>query len=189
MKTNIENTTKILEVKKMNKTEFDFKSRTIREVFSDTRKICIAPKHEIMLDEGVHPGGDIFTTEDGEYIDFETQLKDFDAEELAKYVEFAENLYEKHQKKVSVYILCPKNISVNVRECPLKSDADFKIKLACSQDDICHLILNRIKNKLKNEIALDCDDINAVEMLPVMCNRYDRNYFRVESIKILNMVY
>ena len=88
MKTNIENTTKILEVKKMNKTEFDFKSRTIREVFSDTRKICIAPKHEIMLDEGVHPGGDIFTTEDGEYIDFETQLKDFDAEELAKYVEF-----------------------------------------------------------------------------------------------------
>ena len=169
MKTNIENTTKILEVKKMNKTEFDFKSRTIREVFSDTRKICIAPKHEIMLDEGVHPGGDIFTTEDGEYIDFETQLKDFDAEELAKYVEFAENLYEKHQKKVSVYILCPKNISVNVRECPLKSDADFTIKLACSQDDICHLILNRIKNKLKNEIALDCDDI--------------------ESIKILNMVY
>ena len=173
----------------MNKKEFDYKSRTIREVFNDTRKICIAPKHEVMLDEGVHPGGDIFTTEDGEFIDFETQLKDFDAEELAKYVEFAENLYEKHQKKVSIYILCPRTIDVNVRECPLKSEADFTIKLACSQEDICHLILNHIKNKLKNDMILDCDDIHAVEMLPVRCNRNDRNYFRVESIKIMNMFY
>lgn len=174
----------------MNKTEFNNKIRTIQEVFNDTRKIkCVAPKHAVMLDEGVHPGGDIFTTEEDEFIDFEIQLKDFDAEELAKYVEFAENLYEKHQKKVSVYILCPKNIDVNVRECPLKSDAEFTIKLACSQDDYCHMILNHIKNKLKNDMVLDCDDISAVEMLPVMCNRYDRNYFRVESIKILNMIH
>lgn len=174
----------------MDKKDFDLKTELIKNTFEDERPIkCVTPKEIRQLDENVHQGGDIFTTEEGEFIDLEFQLVDFDEEELTKYIEFAENLYEKHQKKVSVYILCPKNISVNVRECPLKSDADFTIKLACSQDDICHLILNRIKNKLKNEIALDCDDINAVEMLPVMCNRYDRNYFRVESIKILNMVY
>ena len=173
----------------MNKTEFDYKTRKIRDTFNDTRKIkCIAPKHAIMLDEGVHPGGDVFTTEDGDFIDFEIQLRDFDEEELAKYVEFAENLYEKHKKHVSVYILCPKNIDVTVKECPLKSEADFTIKLACSQDDPCHFILDLIKNKLRNNLVLDCDDINAVEMLPVMCNRKDRHYFRVESIKIMNRI-
>lgn len=170
--------------------EFDFKTRTIRETFNDTRKIrCLAAKHSLMLDEGVHPGGDVFRTEDDEFIDFEIQLKDFDEEELAKYVEFAENLYEKHQKHVSVYILCPKNINVTVRECPLKSEADFTIKLACSQDEPCHLILDFIKNKLNNNLILDCDDIKAVEMLPVMCARKDRNYFRVESLKIMNKIY
>ena len=173
----------------MNRTEFDLKTRTIQETFNDTRKIkCITPKHEIMIDEDVHQGGDIFTTEDGELIDFEIQMKDFDEEELSKYVEFAENLYEKHQKHVSVYILCPKNINVTVRECPLKSEADFTIKLACLQDDTCHIILNFIKNKLKNDLALDCDDIKALEMLPIWCNREDRHYFRVESIKIMNRI-
>lgn len=171
----------------MNKAEFDYKTRKIRETFNDTRKIrCLASKRAVKLDEGVHPGGDIFRTEDGEFIDFEIQLEDFDEEELAKYVEFAENLYEKHKKHVSVYIICPKNINVTVKECPLKSEADFTIKLACSQDDPCQFILKLIKNKLKNNLVLDCDDIEAVENLPVMCNRIDRNYYRVESIRIMN---
>ena len=173
----------------MNKKEFDFKVRTIREAFNDTRKIrCAVPEHTLQLDDGDHPGGDIFMTEEGEFIALEVQLKDFDEEELAKYVEFAENLYEKHPKQVSVYIICHKSIDVRVRECTLKSDADFTIKLACSQNYPCHMILSQIKNKIKKKQILDCEDIKAVEMLPVMCDRKDRHYFRVESIKIMNQL-
>ena len=59
--------------------EQDFKIRTeiIRETFNDTRKIkCITPEKDRKLDDHVHPGGDIFTTEEGEFIDLEFQLDD-----------------------------------------------------------------------------------------------------------------
>ena len=173
----------------MNKEEFKFKTSLIKEQFYDERKIiCPTPRHQTILDDNVHPGGDIFTTENGEFIDFEIQVKDFDEEELTKYVEFAENLYEKHKKKVSVYILCPKDINVTVKECPLKSEAEFNIKISCLNYDSCHLFLNIVKRKLKNRIPLDGLEIHFVEMLPIWCAKKDRHYFRLESIKIMNML-
>ena len=114
------------------------------------------------------------------------QLKDFDEIELTKYIEFAENLYEKHKKPVSVYLLCPKNINVTVKECSIKSESEFTIKLACSQEDPCHLILNTIKHKIKENKILTGDDIHALALLPVMCEKKDRNYFRLEYFKIIN---
>jgi hypothetical protein len=170
----------------MNEKDFDIR-RIIKETFKDDRSIkCRTPEDVRKLDDGIHPGGEIFTTEDDEFIDFELQLRDFDEEELVKYIEFAENLYEKHHKRVSVYLLCPKDVDVSVRECTIKSESDFTIKLACSREGPCHLILNGIKNKLKNNDVLDEDDLYALAMLPVRCDRKDRNYFRLEYLKIIN---
>nr|WP_294998247.1 hypothetical protein [uncultured Methanobrevibacter sp.] len=171
----------------MNKNEFESTKKIIRETFHDTR--CIkgpAPEHMTMLDENVHQGGFILITEDGEFIDFEIQLKDFDEVELAKFIEFAENLYEKHEKKVSIYLLCPKDINVSVRECPIKSPADFRIRLACTQENPCYMILDSIKHKILNKKILTSDDISMLENLPNMCNKKDRTYFRVETLRILN---
>ena len=174
----------------MNKYNISEIEELFRQTFNDDRKIkCITPEHVKRLDDNVHPGGIVFTTEDGEFIDFEFQLKDFDEEELTKYVEFAENLYEKHQKKVSIYLLCSKNIAVLVKECPIKSESEFTIKLACSQDDYCHLALNAIKNKIRNNIRLDEKDMEILENLPVNCSRKDRNYFRLEYFKIINRIH
>ncbi|MBQ8018234.1 MAG: hypothetical protein IJ258_09055 [Methanobrevibacter sp.] len=171
----------------MNDNDFNIKAKIIKETFNDERRIkCRTPKHERELDENVYPGGDIFTTEEGEFIDFEFQIKDFDEVELTKYVEFAENLYEKHQKKVSVYILCPKDINVTVKECPIKSDAEFTIKLACNQEDLCHMILRVIKNKIKNHEGLTGEDFHVLANLPVKCAKKDRNYFRLEYFRIIN---
>lgn len=171
----------------MNNIEFEFKKKLIKDNFKDERQIkCQAPEHDIQLDEDVHSGGDIFTTEDGEFIDLEFQHVDFDEFELAKYIDFAENLYEKHQKHVSVYILCPKNIKVCVREHKIISDADFTIKLACSQEDHSKMILDMIKRKIRNKEILDSEDRDMVERLPVMCAKEDRYYYRVESLKIIN---
>ena len=171
----------------MNENDFNLRTKIIKETFNDEREIkCRTPKHLRELDENVHQGGDIFTTEDGEFIDLEFQLEDFDEVELTKYVEFAENLYEKNQKHVSVYILCPKDINVSVKECPIKSEADFTIKLACNQDDLCHMILKAIKNKIRNNEILTGEDFNILANLPVKCAKKDRNYFRVEYFKIIN---
>lgn len=171
----------------MDKKDFDIRTKFIREIFKDPRPIkCQTPEEVRKLDENIHPGGDIFTTEDGEFIDFEFQINDFDEEELIKYVEFAENLYEKHEKHVSVYLLCPKNVDVSVKECTIKSESDFTIKLACSQEDLCHILLNGIKTKLKNDEILNGDDLYLLSVLPVWCERKDRNYFRLEYLKIIN---
>lgn len=173
----------------MNQKEYLVKTEIIRKTFSDERKIkCQTPTQDLKLDENVHKGGDIFTTEEEEFIDFELQLRDFDEEELTKYVEFAENLYEKHQKHVSVYLLCPRDINVCVKECTIKSEADFTIKLAKVPEDSCKIILEGIKNKLKNKEKLDCDDLHALAYLPVMCDKEERNYYRMEYFKIINQL-
>ena len=171
----------------MNEEYLELRKELIRKTFKDKRKIkCRTPEDVRMLDDDVYPGGEIFTTEDGEFKDLEFQINDFDEVELAKYVGFAESLYEKHHKKISIYIICPKNIDVYVKELPIKSKADFTIKLYCSQEDPCRIILDIINDKIKSKQPLDSDDIRIVEMLPEMCDKKDRMYYRVESLKILN---
>ena len=174
----------------MNQKDFEKQKEIIREKFGEPRKIkCITPKDAVGVDDGVHNGGDIFTTEDGELIYLDYHLVDFDVVELAKYIELAENLYEKHQKKVNICLICPRTVNVSVRECPIKSDSDFSIKIYCSQEDPCEVILEGIKNKIRNNALLTRADISEVEMLPVICNRKDRNYYRVESLRIINEFY
>ena len=77
-------------------------------------------------------------------------MKDFDENELVKYVEFAENLFEKHHKSVSIYIICPDDINVCVRECEIKSEAFFTIKLAKVNENPARIILSMIKQKIEN---------------------------------------
>lgn len=172
--------------------EQDFKIRTkiIKETFNDSRRIkCITPEKDRKLEDNIYPGGDLFTTEDGEFIDLEFQMEDFNESELVKYVEFAEALYKKHQKQVSIYLLCPDNVNVLVRECEIKSEAEFTIKLACIQENPAHIILDIIKNKINSGELLDGDDLHALSMLPIMCKEEDRNYFRKEYFKIINKLH
>ncbi len=173
----------------MNDNEFKMKIEMIKKYFNDNRKIKCMPSADILsLDEDVHQGGDIFLTENDEFIDLEFQLEDFDEVELAKYIGFAENLYEKHQKIVSVYLICSKNVNVTVKEQSIKSESDFTIKLYCSQHDPCKMILNLIKNKISRNERLTSEDIDIIHILPLMCDKKDRNYFRVESLKIINKI-
>lgn len=169
----------------------DFKTRTniIKETFMDDKNIkCHIPTEELELDENVHQEGDFFLTEDDEFVDLEFQFVDFTEEELVKFIELAENLYEKFGKKITIYILCPKYINVYVKEIEIMSDADFTIKLCCTNMDPCKVILDGIKNKIKNNEFLDEDDFHALAMLPVMCDKDDKHYYRSESIKIRNRV-
>ena len=140
------------------------------------------------VDDGIYPGGDIFTTEDGELIDLEFQMTDFDEDELVKYVELAEALYEKNRCPISIYIICPDDVNICMKECEIMSKADFTIKLACINEDPCQIILKAIKHKIKNNEILNGDDIHALSLLQVKCRKEDRNYYRREYFKIINKI-
>lgn len=174
----------------MNKKDFKIRAKVIRETFDDTREIkCPTPEKIRQLDDHIYPGGDIFTTEDGDFIDLEFQMDDFDENELVKYVEFAEALYEKHKKHVSIYIICPKDINVSVKECEIKSRADFIIRLACIEEDPCKIVLKVIKNKIKNGEVLNGDDLHALSMLHLMCKPKDRKYYLKEYFRIIKEIF
>lgn len=169
--------------------DFNIRKKVIEETFNDKRNIkCALSKDELNIPSHIHQEGEIFKTEDGEFIILEFQLKDFTVDELVKYVELAECLYEQHGKYVTIYLICPKNINVCVRECDIKSRAGFTIKLACIQEDPLQVVLNSIKSKIRYEGFLDGDDLHALAILPDMCKKEDRKYYLKEYLKIINML-
>ena len=121
--------------------------KLIRKAFRDNREIVEkTPKEIRKLNEGIYPGGYVYTTADDEFIDLEIQTRDYDIEDHVNYIEFAEALYEKHGKKVNVYVFCDPSIRINIKLYEIISDADFKIRLAQVQKNS---IIKRIKSNLK----------------------------------------
>lgn len=171
----------------MEENEFNIRKNVIKETFNDSRKIVSSVDvEELKIDENIHQGGDIFITSKGDFIDLEFQLEDFTEDELVKYVELAEELSEKYDSEVSIYILCPKDINVCVKEFQIKSDADFTIKLACIDEDPCESMLDYYKSKISANEPLNKDDLDILESLPMRCKKEKRNYYRREIFKIMN---
>ena len=155
----------------------------IRHVFNDTRELEYVPR-TFLSDEDMD--GDLFVDPDGEIVYIDLQQEDFGAEELAEYSEIAENLYEKHQKKISIYVVCPGNINVLVKECQIKSDANFTIKLACIGEDPIDAFLNIIRNKNINGETLTQKDNNLLEEIPMMGPKEKRKKLRTECFRLMN---
>lgn len=171
----------------MNEQDFMTKARIIKETFNDNRTIkCYLPIQNLRLAEHIHQEGELFITENYEIIDLEFQFKDFTEDELVKYVELAEALYEKNSKRISIYVICPNTINICVREFEIKSEADFTIKLAAIEEDLSQIALDIIKSKLDNGETLDIEDIEILKILPLSCKKEERNYFRKECFKIIN---
>lgn len=171
----------------MNEQDFMTKARIIKETFNDNRTIkCYLPIQNLRLAEHIHQEGELFITENYEIIDLEFQFKDFTENELVKYVELAEALYEKNSKRISIYVICPNTINICVREFEIKSEADFTIKLAAIEEDLSQIALDIIKSKLDNGETLDIEDIEILKILPLSCKKEERNYFRKECFKIIN---
>ena len=139
---------------------------------------------ELSKDTGLE--GDIFIAPDGDIVYLDIQGDDFDAEELANYAEIAENLYEKYQKHISVYLLCTDDVTVSVRECQIKSEANFSIKLACIEGNPIESILNIIKRKNRKGESLTQEDLEILEMIPMMGPKEKRKELRVECFRLMN---
>ncbi len=164
-----------------NKTE---KIRIIKEAFDETRNIIdYAPCEMIEVCDECYQGGEIFITEEGHLIDLEYQLKDFDEEDLAKYAELAEELYEKNKVPISIYVLCSKEVLVP--EIPIKSEAIFNIKLTCFEYDPIYDILFQIKEKVEKGLPIDDEDFFNLLTLPIMGPKEERKKLRIECYRLL----
>ena len=159
----------------------------IKNAFGEKRKIMgFAPEEMTNISEDAYTSGDIFITEEGELIALEYQMKDFDEEELVKYVELAEELYEVNEVHISIYILCPTSIKVLTNECTIKSDANFTIKLACFSGNPLQEILNHIKQKVERNIKLNDEDLDMLNIIPMFSPREYRHDLRVECFRLQN---
>ena len=158
----------------------------IKEAFDEKRNIMgYAPKEMIQVSKHCHKGGDIFITEEGELIDLEYQMKDFDERELVKYIELAEELYEINNVAISIYILCPKTINVTAPEIPIKSAAVFNIKLACFEADPVYSMLYYIKEKIDKNIPINEEDYENLLTIPMMGPKKEKNNLRIECFRLL----
>lgn len=171
----------------MNNKKITQEIQIIKEAFNEKRKIIdYAPQEMIKVSEDCYDGGDIFITEDGELIDLEYQINDFDEAELVKYIELAEELYEKNNVKISIYVLCPNMINITAPEVPIKSDATFNIKLARFEGNPVYDMLYHIKEKVDKHILLDEEDFNTLLMIPMIGPKKDRKNLRIECFRLIN---
>ena len=121
--------------------------KLIRKAFREDRKIIErVPDEMIKVDKKFYQGGSVYMTEDGELIDLEIQERDYDIEDHVNYIEFAEALYEKTQKRINVYVYCIPSVEIKIQLYEIPSDADFKIRLAQIQNGSK---IERLKSKLK----------------------------------------
>lgn len=165
----------------MKEEDIKIRIKTIKKVFKDTRELEYIP-HELEMD------GDLFTTSDGEIVYLDIQTVDFDAEELANYAEIAEELYEKYQKLVSIYLICPTDINVSVKECQIKSDADFSIKLARIGGNPIEDFLMIIKMKIMAGESLTKEDLELLDNIPMMSPKEERKKMRIRCFRLMNSI-
>ncbi len=149
----------------------------IEQVFEDNRKVT-------PVNDEMH----IFCAEDNSLIYMDIVLENFDTTQLLKYVELAEELYKDYHTKVYLYLICPSHIKVLVREFDIKSEADFTIKLASMDMNPYEVILTIIKKKIQNNMVLDESDIEALQLLPMVCPPSEQHRIREEVFKIMNEV-
>lgn len=159
------------------------KIRTMQTIFSEKRTINPTP-----LEQVPQGSGEVYQTEEGEIIYIELQLTDFTIDELVRYTDIMETLHERYNKHCTAYIICVEGTEVKVQEMPIKSKADFAIKVAQTDINPCQIVLEGIKTKIKNEELLNEEDIQALQILPLMCPDNERNYYRKQVFRIMNML-
>lgn len=129
----------------------------------------------------------IYETNDNEIVAIRIHLGDFTPESLADYTEEAEELYDRFNKAINIYIAMDKNGKITVSEHTIKSEADFTIKLGQTSIDPCKTLLDEIKQKIKNK-SYEQKDIDILQLIPIFAKQEDRKEIRTEVFKLLEMV-
>ena len=148
----------------------------IKDKFNDSR--------EMNKVNGLH---NVYETDDNEIVALRLHIGDFTPESLADYTEEAEELYNAFNKTVNIYIAMDKNGQITVSEHTIKSEADFTIKLGQTNIDPCKTLLDKIKQKIKNN-SYKQEDIDMLQLIPLFAKQENRKEVRTEVFKLLEMI-
>lgn len=129
----------------------------------------------------------VFETNDNEIVALRLHLGDFTPESLADYTEEAEELYDRFNKAINIYVAMDKNGQITVSEHTIKSEADFTIKLGQTNIDTCKTLLDEIKQKIKNK-SYEQKDIDILQLIPIFAKQEDRKKIRTEVFELLEMI-
>ena len=159
----------------MDKLYLENRTNLIRNVFKDNSEL------EYL---GRYGNGELFLADNFEIIFLNLLIDNFNEDKLLEFVKIAEDLYNEFSMGIKIYLAATGNVEVTVDECEIKSFADFTIKLAKTDIDVCSNILTMIKAKMV-ESELSKADIEILSMLPFMCQENERDYYRKEYFKIM----
>lgn len=160
----------------------------IENIFGDYREIVgkasneiqkIARKHEIPAE--------IYQTRNDEFISLSMIKNDFGNKELDKYQRYGEELYEKTNTEVSIYILGSPHVKLKVTK-EIKSTAPITINLSIIEYSSAYDTLRHIQGLVENHEKLDNDDLNALKMIPHMGPPEDKRNLRIECLKLWKII-
>lgn len=159
--------------------------KIIKIQYKDNRKIIgyatgkiqeIAEKHEIYAD--------VFETEENELISLYIIDEDFDNNQLEKYKKYGEELYEKSQKLVSIYILCVKQATNKLNNDKIEFNEKLLFKIEKMEYSYNYKIFGIMTEFVKNKVKFGKDDLIVLSMIPKMGPSQDLRYMRIECLKL-----
>ena len=169
----------------MDEKYYDKKTYDLIEcIFGDFREIDGKASDEIQSIAKKHGiDAEIYKTKNNELISYGITKENFGNSELEKYRIYGEELYEKSEKEVSIYILGSPHAKFNVTK-ELESEAKLKINVSLMDYTGTYETFRHIENLVKNRKKLDKEDLFALKMIPAMCPPEDKRYLRLECLKL-----
>ncbi|WP_296888599.1 hypothetical protein [uncultured Methanobrevibacter sp.] len=156
----------------------------IETIFGDFREIDGKASDEIQSISKKHKiEADIYKTKNNELISYGLTNEDFGNEELEKYKEYGEELYEKSGKEVCIYILGSPHIKFNATN-DFETPAKIKINISLMEYSSTYETLRHIKSLVENRQKLDSEDLFALKMIPTMGPPEDKRFLRIECLKL-----
>lgn len=131
----------------------------------------------------IYSGCDKLFENETDVVGMKAMLTNFGPEELADTVDLAERLYESFEKPVTLCLAMSYDRKVTVKEMPVKSEADFTIKLAII--DMHRIAIEKIRENIANGTADDADR-QVLESMPMMVPAWRRKEVRKECFELLS---
>ena len=132
-------------------------------------------------------GEDIYRTNDNDIVMTKIHLGDFTTESLANYICEVEDAYDEYHTHINLYIAMDPAGDVLVEEREIKSHADFSIKLAVLDGNPVEIALHTIGAKIADGTYTQ-EDLDVLQILPMMCKGEDRKDCRKRVLDLLEMV-
>ena len=166
----------------------DLDLEVIEKQFEDTREIKGKASEKI---QQIPLKYDIFATvyetKTGALISLGMQNKEFTNDVMDRYLKLGEELYQKSNKLVCIYVICSPHVEPpKIRTLP--SAAKVIIKLSRIDYNMAYETYRHIKGLVDARKKLNSEDLNALSMIPTMGPPEDKRNLRMECLELWKII-